>query len=107
VEWRGRGISACAGGWAADLYARGRRWRAESGKRVETDKAVYAMTVSPLNSLLDHGMSGRFVALSTGSQCQRALFVSSEAGSGKRGAATLVDDRQPIEVVDPLCFCFG
>jgi hypothetical protein len=46
---REREINACAGAWAADLYALA--GGAESGKRVETDKAVYAMTVSPL--LLD------------------------------------------------------
>ena len=39
-----------AGGWAANLYALALAGGAESGTRVETDKAVYAMTVSPLSN---------------------------------------------------------
>ena len=36
--------------WATDLYELALAGGAESGKRVETDKAVYAMTVSPLSN---------------------------------------------------------
>ena len=35
---------------AANLYALALAGGAESGTRVETDKAVYAMTVSPLSN---------------------------------------------------------